>query len=498
MKSLSKKILLIDLPTFPKGIIGLSLPTVAACLQPHFTVEIIDLNIDILEKTPQYRTLGQFTLCGLKVCSQNVHIAIELTANIRKRSSSIKILWGGELPTLLPDLAGRHADCVVKGQFEPVVRQLVEDLQSDRLKSAYSSNLAARSTDILQPALDLLDIKRYLSYPGIPLETSRGCDKYCSFCMVHHMQKDALCKSADALQEELIRYRHQFVNVIDYNLGMFRNHTLMIADLLKQAEVLGWTAEMCLESLDDDEILTALQKSRCKIIYCGLESLETKALKSIAKSSTNKVENYKRIIRKAQSYDIQISGGFILGLPGTNSQTFRDMLEFFTEMNLIYAKLTFLIFNPGTKVQDTMRHKGRYLTQDIHKYDGHHLTYLPNDVLAEDVYQGAETFIREFYSLSSLWRRSSHLAHDFAKRLEFILFSQCYGRTYRLWLDYQILSPEKSRFQELLRQPLQKGMIYQQEEALLRFLRYHTYRRESLTQPVLHQTKADILTTHQI
>ena len=42
----SSSVLLVDLPTFPKGVVSLSLPIVASCLKEHFIVNYIDLNID--------------------------------------------------------------------------------------------------------------------------------------------------------------------------------------------------------------------------------------------------------------------------------------------------------------------------------------------------------------------------------------------------------------------------------------------------------------------
>ena len=46
---------------------------------------------------------------------------------------------------------------------------------------------------------------------------------------------------------------------------------------MKKAGVNGWMAEMCLESLDNDEMLGFMRDSGCRIIYCGLESIDEEA-----------------------------------------------------------------------------------------------------------------------------------------------------------------------------------------------------------------------------
>lgn len=69
--------------------------------------------------------------------------------------------------------------------------------------------------------------------------------------------------------------------------------------------------------------------------------------------NTNHVENYERIIRKAQKYGIQVASGFILGINGMNENTFKESLNFFHRMGIIYVKLTFLTYNLERRWQKT-------------------------------------------------------------------------------------------------------------------------------------------------
>ena len=76
------------------------------------------------------------------------------------------------------------------------------------------------------------------------------------------MQQIQLQDKQQQLTLKLKAYKNRFVNVIDYNIAVSREHAFLVAEAFEQSEVLGWMAEMCIESLDDDELLLALSKRK--------------------------------------------------------------------------------------------------------------------------------------------------------------------------------------------------------------------------------------------
>jgi radical SAM superfamily enzyme YgiQ (UPF0313 family) len=323
----------------------------------------------------------------------------------------------------------------------------------------------------------LADKDRYYQFMGYPLETSRGCTEKCIFCMVHTMQKKNYnLGPIDFLKTTIDQYRGQFINIVDYNFGVDPTHVIEVSHLIKSNEATGWMAEMCIELLDNDAMLAAMSDSGCKMIYCGLESIDQQSLKSVHKMNTNHIENYERIIRKVQSYGIQIAAGIILGLEGTHSHTFKELLAFYQRMGIIYAKLTFLTYNPGTKVHEYEKKKGVYLTEEIQCYDGNQLTFLPKGIDQNYVSSGAEWFIRRYYSLSGIIMRSFHTKLSLWSRLEFILFNICYREAYLDWLRFDTLHhPENVR--QLVDRPLHKSMSIRLSENLLRWVRKNQIKR---------------------
>ena len=435
------RIALFDLPTFPKGVLSLSLINVASCLATEFNVRIIDLNFSDPHAYIEKNDLSGISVFGLKVSSQNFDFAIQISNRLKTKYPSASILWGGELPTLLPDICKPYADCIVTGLFEPVVNEFIYDLKHGQLKTTYNGHNNAELDQIPQPRFDLVEQKNnYYRFMGLPLETSRGCTEKCAFCMVHVMQKkNYFLRNFESRAGILNSYKGEYVNIVDYNFGVNKTHVIEVSNLLKQACVTGWMAEMCIEELDDDEMLRAMSISGCKIIYCGLESIDDKALASVHKMNTNHVDRYERIIRKVQSHGIQIAAGIIIGLENMNESTFTALEDFFNRMGLMYAKLTFLTYNPGTKVQAYMKKKGEFCTEDITHYDGNHLTYIPTGLDLPSVLKGTQQFIPRFYSLGAIIKRSGNTRHTFLSRVEFILFNLCYRDAYLQWMKENLL-----------------------------------------------------------
>lgn len=450
---------------------SLSLLNVATCLRTHYSVKVIDLNFYNPYLYLSEQAFTDIKFFGLKVSSQSYNHAIQVTNLLRQRYG-VPIIWGGELPTLLPDECLKHADTIVSGLFEHVAEQLVMDLEADTLQKQYLGENKFPLDQIPIPFFDLIEERRkYYSFMGLPMETSRGCTEICTFCMVHVMQKkNYFTRPNEALASLCQKYSGHFVNVIDYNFGVDKVHVMQTSEALKQAGVTGWMAEMCIELLDDEELLKSLKSSGCRMIYCGLETIDEAALASVHKMNTNHVSSYARIIRKAQSYGIQIAAGIILGIENTNENTFRNLYEYFTRLGIVYAKLTYLTYNPGSKSQYYMRKKGVFTTDDIAMFDGNHLTFLPTGVNPMVVYQGANWFIDNYYSVSSIIHRSFNTQLTFARRIEFIMFNLCYRDTYLKWKRNDVFYHEEG-FQKLLIQPFTKSFSIKFYEFILRLCR---------------------------
>lgn len=425
--------LLVDLPRFPRGALSLSLPTVAACLRPAFAPRLLDLDFEPRADWERLLAAGPApALLGVKVCAQALDEARAVSRLARRVRPGVPVVWGGELPTLRPDLARGFADCVVRGRFETRAAEFVADARAGRLKPAYEG--AAAPVEPPVPALDLVERpERYASFLGAPVEASLGCSAHCTFCLVHAMQPAPADHGLARLRADLARRGPGFLSVVDYNLGDSKARLLGAARELGASAACGWTCEACLESLDDAEVLAALAAARCRVVYCGLESVSDAALRSVAKTQ-NAVADYRRIIARAQDAGLEVATGFILGLPGAGPDAAAAFADLAEDAGLAYVKLTFLTFNPGTKALAAMAERGSVLTDDPAAYDGWRPTWLPPGATADDLRAQARTLVERIYSWGSAWRRSRRLAGDPLRRAEFVLLSRAFGEAYRDWM----------------------------------------------------------------
>ncbi len=462
-----RTVVLIDLPTYPKGTLSLSLPYLAAYFKARFKPVIIDLNItdgeDLLSQLERVKPV----MAGLKVSSQNYHLACDFSKLIRARFPEVKIVWGGEFPTLLADRCFPYADSIVKGLFDSVAEVFIKDIEGGTLQSEYVGTNEFLPERFVTPDWNIVSqIERYNQFMGLPLETSRGCTEVCTFCMVHIMQKKHYhIKPYNILKKEINAIGGRFINIVDYNFGVNKQHVLDTCKLIEESEAIGFMAEMCLEMLDDDEILSAMQKARCKTVYCGLETIAEESLKAIHKMNTNRIDDYRRIISRARGFGIHIASGFILAIDGTNRETFKETQRFFESTGIMYAKLTFLTYNPGTKVQKYYRKKGVFKSEDPKYYDGNHLSYLPEGVNDTDVFAGTQWFIADFYSLSAILRRS-RVVSGAIQKAAFMCFNICYARPYQQWIENDVFYNEAG-FETLLADRYKKAFVPRLAERLL-------------------------------
>lgn len=462
---------LVELPTFPKGTIGLSLPYLSGFLAKNYVVRIVDLNFEPVDNV--FKRLGTYphTMVGLKVSGQNHHIAERLSSALKDRFPDVPVVWGGEYPTLMPEKCAEFADTTVSGLFDPVADRFLHDLSEGSLQKRYVGNNDMVPMNGRSPHWAALpDLSRYNHFMGLPLETSRGCTESCTFCMVLTMQrKHYHTRPLEAIAADVAAIGRNLINIIDYNFGVSREHVVGVCDIIARSNALGFMAEMTLENLDDDVILAALGSSNCKMVYCGLESIDEVALKSVGKDRTNHIENYRRIIRKAQRAGINVASGFILGMEHSSSASYRSSLAFFKEMGIIYAKLTYLTFNPGTRSQLYYRKKGRFITEDPKHYDGNHLTFVPEGVSAEQTYEGTRWFIRNFYSIPAIFSRSTNNVMGWRNILPFILFNLCYREVYLTWMRENALREDWDS-DMLLESQYRKGWVLRSAEWLLLLL----------------------------
>ena len=68
----------------------------------------------------------------------------------------------------------------------------------------------------------------------------------------------------------------------------------------------NWGGQVSITLAKDEELLRLAAESGCRSVFIGIESINTKNIKSINKTKINNVEEYAELIKRIRFYGIEI------------------------------------------------------------------------------------------------------------------------------------------------------------------------------------------------
>ena len=299
-----KKLLLIS-PLAKNSLMGdkfffrmpcLGLLKVAALTPGDWNVSIVDEKVEPLDLNQEA------DLVGITTMTTTVQRAYEIADHFRRRG--IKVVMGGMHVSCLPDEAQAHCDSVVIGEAEGQWPLLLADLEAQQLKPVYShQNNLPSLAGLPQPDWTLYENKKYL--PVHFVETTRGCPIDCEFCAVTSAFGG---KYRNRPQEEVLT---ELRGLTPFNRGPFslKNCVFFIDDniisnrtyarefLARIADMkLNWFGQASVNIASDPEILRLCQKSGCRGLFMGFESLSPETNAAMGKR-VNRPGEYHEIFK---------------------------------------------------------------------------------------------------------------------------------------------------------------------------------------------------------
>jgi len=165
----------------------------------------------------------------------------------------------------------------------------------------------------------------------------RGCDKFCTYCVVPYVRGPEHCRPPEAIIEQIkkladqrikqVTLLGQTVNSYKYKAG---DRTYYLSDLLHTASGIGgieWIKFVTSYPIEDhfDEILRVMAYSPkvCKYLHIPAQSGSDKILRAMNRSYT--AVQYLDLLDRARAIvpDIAIAGDFIVGFPGETEEDFQ-------------------------------------------------------------------------------------------------------------------------------------------------------------------------------
>jgi radical SAM superfamily enzyme YgiQ (UPF0313 family) len=384
---------------------SLNLPIVASVTPEDYDVKLLDENVE------QVNYDDSPDLVGITSMTAQAPRAYEIADEWRRRG--VRVVLGGIHPTAVPDEAAEHADAVVIGEVEGVWKQLLEDHETDRLKKFYGSNGTLSLEDLPPPRLDLLDPDRYIMTNITQI--FRGCPFNCRFCSVTKFFGNTYrYKPVEDIVSEVKRrvgasIKSRFFGFLDDNVGGLPRYSKELFKRLIPYDIM-WLSQASLTIARDRELLKIFEKSGCKGLFIGLESVSQNALKESNKTFL-KVSQFKEALKIIHDHGISVEGAFIFGFDDDDPGVFERTVEFADRVGIDAAQFGILTPFPGTSLSDKLTEEKRIFSRNWADYTIGHVVFEPKQMSPEKLQEGTDWAWREFYSLRRISRRMLHSFH---------------------------------------------------------------------------------------
>ncbi|MDZ7743380.1 MAG: radical SAM protein [Bacteroidota bacterium] len=280
----------------------ISLGIIAALTPDNWEVEILD---EIFEDF-EYRKAD---LVGITSLTPTVNRAYEIAAFFREKN--IPCVLGGIHASMMPEEALQYVDTIVKGEAENIWPQLIRDFESGKLKRVYESEPA----DINQIPKARIDLY-HKSYEIGSIQTTRGCPMKCDFCSVHvfNGSRYRIRPAADVVEEFKALTQERIAFVDDNLCGYSRKseeRLLEICHLIIDSGVQKkWFCSASMNIGKNKELLDAMHRAGCQMIFLGIESEVVDNLMSMNKRVNYKigVDHFNEIYENIHAAGIAVLG----------------------------------------------------------------------------------------------------------------------------------------------------------------------------------------------
>lgn len=206
-----------------------------------------------------------------------------------------------------------------------------------------------------------------------------------------------------------------FIEFADDNTFVNRTHSKQLLRALARQKI-RWFTETDLSVARDPELLALMRDSGCAQVLIGFESPTLQGLNGLEQRSNWKAaqwEYYLEAIERIQSYGVAVNGCFILGLDGTDLESFDEIWKFVRQSRLHDVQITIQTAFPGTplyrrlKVEDRILHDQAWELCTL--FD---VNFRPKNMTVSDLEHGFRTLAAKLYSKDFTRQRKL----DFYKR----------------------------------------------------------------------------------
>ncbi len=378
-----------------------------ALTPPEHEVLLIDGNARAMtdDELVEYAREQNIGLVGIGAMTRMVAKAYRVADALR--AAGIPVVMGGPHVTEVPDEplgrdgGPRHADAIALGEADETWATIVADAVRGELREVYEP--VDETGKERKPNLghypvipwEKLDLEQFNAVPRfmqsllskigpgwgtfriIPIESGRGCPYGCEFCTVTGFFGDSIrFRTNESIVSELLSLKQRAreeggqiaVFFVDDNFAINIKRTKsLLRDIIAAGAEVPWIAQISANLLRDEELADLIAAAGCRVIFIGMESIDTANLADMNKSF-NKPSEYAGVLERLAKRDIYAITSFIFGMDndtvGVADRTL-EQIKLWPPGLPVFGQLTPF---PATPLYDRLAAAGR-LTRPKHWLD---------------------------------------------------------------------------------------------------------------------------------
>lgn len=256
----------------------------------------------------------------------------------------------------------------------PKIAELITDALSQKKKElAVTEMILQKTTEEQNQALEEFETAYGIEDGQIPsqafVRVMRGCNNFCSYCIVPYVRGLEVCREPAAIIEQIRKLADQGVKQVTL-LGQTVNSykykdvekTWSLADLLNAAseiEGIEWLKFVTSFPSEEffDEIMQVMANSQkvCNYLHMPAQSGSDKILRAMNRNYSSSW--YLELLERAKAFvpGIAIAGDFIVGFPGETEEDFQATVELAKKARYKNAFIFKYSPRPGTTAEKRLK-----------------------------------------------------------------------------------------------------------------------------------------------
>ena len=208
------------------------------------------------------------------------------------------------------------------------------------------------------PTFEEFDLEAYTQGDLMPLISSRGCIRRCTFCCDSPLKKPYRVRNPENVARE-IKYHVQRYNRKRFEFcDLLINGDLEFLDKLCTRLIdmdLGvvWGGQATVRKDMDNTLIKKMKKAGCGGLTFGIESFSDRVLKLASKGVT--VQDAKDTLLKVKEAGMQVEINLIVGFPGETEEDVAQTIDFIRQNSILIDKVNSLnicTIGPGMYIYD--------------------------------------------------------------------------------------------------------------------------------------------------